>query len=462
MSLLSRVSRFAARHSMWRPDTRVVAAVSGGSDSVGLLFLLHGLHTRGDVVLDAVAHLNHQIRPEADADERFCAELATRLKVPFIAAHIDVPARALAEKRSREVAAREARRAFLTQVADERGANAVATAHTQDDQAETLLLRIARGTGLRGLGGIAPVHGGRIRPLLELSRAELQQELRHRGEPWREDATNADLSNPRNRVRHELLPYLQQHFNPSVVRSLTRLADLARTDDVWMAEAAASAAKQVVTVAAGEVRLDCRALQALPGALARRVVQHALETVSGGAAAGFEDVETVRAVAFGAQPAAQVSGARVEHSAGSVVLIGKGHIAPQKDWFRVDLPIPGTVLVAGTGWQLEAVGPQTRLPGSVWSASNFQVEVDAANVGSHFVVRSRRPGDLFQPLGMSGRKKVQDVFVDRKVNRNDRDSVPIVTDVPGRIVWVAGHVLGAEFRVTEHTNAVIILKLRRI
>jgi tRNA(Ile)-lysidine synthase len=466
MSLLPRVRRFAARHHLWHAGSRVVAAVSGGSDSVALLFLLHDLHARGDMKLDAVAHLNHQIRPEAVADEQFCAALAGRLKLPFVAARVDVPARAAAGKCSIEIAARAARRAFLAQVRDDRGADAVATAHTLDDQAETVLLRIARGTGLRGLGGIAPVRDGRIRPLLEVTRAELQDELEARRETWREDATNADLANPRNRVRHELLPYLRMHFNPSVHRSLARLAELARVEDDWMERSAADAAESVMDVGDDIVRLHQERLLALPDAIQRRVVQLALETSTAGRSSSLDDVDAVRAVASGKAAAGEVSGVRVEHSSGSVVLINRSVAKVRSEGssptFNVDLPVPGVAQVAGTGWVVEALGPQLRPAGSALSASSDAVEVDAAVVGSQLVVRSRLAGDRIRPLGLGGRKKVQDVFVDRKVNHGERDTVPIVTDLQGRLVWVAGHVLGEEFRVTEHTKAVIILKLRRI
>jgi tRNA(Ile)-lysidine synthase len=459
----------------------VVAAVSGGSDSVALLFLLHELQARGEMRLDAVAHLNHQIRPDADADEQFCEALAGRLNVPFVAARVDVPTRAAAGKCSIEVAARAARRAFLARVRDDRHADSVATAHTLDDQAETVLLRIARGSGLRGLGGIAPVRDGRIRPLLEVTRAELQHELAGRGETWREDATNADLTNPRNRVRHELLPYLRMHFNPSVHRSIARLAELARAEDDWMARSAAAAAESVMDAGDSVVRLHQGRLLALPEAIQRRVVQLALETSMAGRSPSLDDVDAVRAVASGTPAACEVSGVRVEHSSGSVVLINRSVAKVRSEGssptFNVDLPVPGVAQVAGTGWVVEALGPQPRpsgrgprradfarwgASGSAPSASNDAVEVDAAAVGSQLVVRSRLAGDRIRPLGLGGRKKVQDVFVDRKVNHGDRDTVPIVTDVQGRLVWVAGHVLSEEFRVTEHTKAVIILKLRRI
>lgn len=440
----------------------MVAAVSGGSDSVALLVILHALHARGEVTLDAVAHLNHRIRgADADADEAFCRALATRLEVPYVAGTEDVAARARSTRASVEVAGREARRAFLDGVLAARGADCVATAHTADDQAETVLLRLTRGTGLRGLGGIAPMAPRRVRPLLDCSRADLRDLLHARGETWRDDLTNADLANPRNRVRHELLPYLEQHFNPAVRRALTRLADLARADDALLDRDAVATSLALLRGVPPRVTLAADRLHALPEAIARRVIRLALESATG-AAATLDDVETVRAVAAGDRAAAELSRVLVEHSGPSVVLIRKDTTGAEPAPFRFDLTIPGTVTWAPGGWTVEAVGPIDRPRAPLHLAGPDEVLIEAAGLGGALVVRSRQPGDRLRPFGMTGQKKVQDVFVDRKVDRDARDLVPIVTDRAGRIVWVGGHVLGEDFRVTEHTNTVVILKLRRI
>jgi len=461
MSVLSRTSRFAARHDLWRPETRVIAAVSGGSDSVALLVLLHDLHARGDLVLDAVAHLNHAIRgEEADEDEAFCRALAARLKLPFVSQKVDIPARATEQRLSLEIAGRHARREFFAHVRATRGAERVATAHTRDDQAETVLLRLARGTALRGLGGIAPARGAIIRPLLDCSRQELREMLTARNETWREDPTNTDLTIPRNRVRHELLPYLETHFNPSSRRALARLASLARSDEDGLARESMAASLHLLDVDRGEARIDIDGLTTLPDAIARRVVQHALETVTGTTGCTLDDIEAVRAVAVGERVAAEVRGLRVEHSGDFVVLVHKGSTEPTAA-FSYDLPIPGYVSAPDAGWALHADGPYPRRSGSHRMAPD-EVEIEAEGLGPELVVRSRQPGDRIRPVGLGGQKKLQDLLVDRKVIRQERDQIPVVTDKKGRIVWVAGHALGEEFRVTEDTNAVIILKLRRL
>jgi tRNA(Ile)-lysidine synthase len=460
MSVVSTVRAFAARHRMWQPGTRVLVALSGGSDSVALFLILRELQATDGLEIAAVAHLNHAIRgAAADEDEAFCREIAARHRCRFVSSRVDVPAVARQRRVSIEVAARDARRAFLEEARNQVGADRTATAHTEDDQAETVLLRMVRGTGLRGLAGIAPANGVWIRPLLTIARQDLRDYLGAQVQGWREDTTNADLANPRNRMRHTVLPLLEEHFNPSARKALARLALLARDDDDALGAKAEATAPTVFRVQEETVVVDAARLQALPGALAARVVRLALGTLSGPRGIDFDHVEAVRAFARG-EPASHVPGVRMEHSGTSVVLVGRGAGRVACPPFRVDLPIPGLVVVPGSGWTLEAEGPIERRGGELNGAGDRAL-VDAALLDATLVVRSRQPGDRLQPLGLNGRKKVQDLFVDRKVSRERRDAVPIVTDRHGQIVWVAGHALSAPFRVTERTNAVVILKLRR-
>ncbi len=430
---------------------------------MALLLLLRELQTRGELLVDAVAHFNHGIRgAESDEDEEFCRRLAGTLDIAFVSAHADVPALARSARVSIEVAARRARHEFFERVRSARSAGCVATGHTQDDQAETVLLRMTRGTGLRGLGGMPPSRPGLVRPLLTCSRDELRAELRARRQEWREDPTNADLSNPRNRVRHELLPELERHFNPAVRVALTRLANLARTDEDALAREAALVALDALQFKSRETALlDRLRLSTVHPAIARRVVQGALETLTGRNSYSADDIEAVEEVVAGRRRAVELSGVRVEHSGGSVVLVTNKASTCPTPAFRFDLPVPGLVQASDAGWVLEAEGPRPRRTGAVSQSSPDLVEIEAAGLGS-LVVRSRLPGDRLNPLGLGGQKKLQDLFVDRKVRRADRDRIPIVTNEFGRIVWVAGHVLEEDFRVTDRTKAVIILKLRRI
>jgi tRNA(Ile)-lysidine synthase len=329
LNLIDRVRAFALRHDLWRSETRVVCALSGGSDSVALLLLLHDLHRAGDLALDCAAHLHHEIRgSEAEADQQFCRDLCERLNVPFLTNHVDVPAAAARDRVSIEVAARRARKAFLADVRTARDADLVATAHTENDQAETVLLRIVRGAGGRGLSGIAPRRDNVVRPLLEVTRDELRAELTARGQAWREDATNADVAIPRNRVRHELLPYLERHFNPAAIRALARLADVTRADESWADALVEATAPEAISTQDGAVSLNVSRLKGSPEALARRLARRALELANPGRGCTVEEVDLVLAVVHGERPAAEISGLRVERFRNSEVLISRA--VPQR------------------------------------------------------------------------------------------------------------------------------------
>jgi tRNA(Ile)-lysidine synthase len=459
MSLLTRVRDYAERHQLWTPETRVVVAVSGGSDSVALLLLLVALADRGALALAGLAHLNHGLRgADADEDQHFCEAMARRLGIPAQVGAADVRMRAKRDRQSLEVAGRHARAAFLDEARRALAGDAIALAHTSDDQAETLLLRLARGAGTRGLGGMAPRRDDRIRPVLDCTRFELQAFLNERGESWREDVSNLDLDNPRNRMRHVVLPQLAE-LNPHVGAAVARTAAILRADAACLDGLAAEAAHRVLTCGPSRVEVSAAALAELPDALSRRVVLKALETVAPGRSYGLEEVDAVRQAA-GRDGALDLPGIRMEPSGPGAVLLRRPVADPHDSpTFRVDLPVPGIARDPAGRWWIEAgrpgPAPDELLPG------HTSVAVDADMVAAGLAVRGRAHGDRLQPVGLNGRKKVQDLFVDRKVPRDERDRVPLVVDARGAIVWVAGHALAAPFRVTPRTRAVVVLTLRR-
>lgn len=468
MRLAERVRRYAAQQSLWSAETRVIAAVSGGSDSVGLFVLLQQLAGAGACRLAGLAHLHHQIRgAEADADAQFCRDLAARAGVPAMIGEADVPALARQAGVSLEVAGRDARQRFYAEVLAGEGAACIATAHTRDDQAETVLLRLVRGAGATGLSGMAPRRDHLVRPLLEVSRAELREYLAAAGESWREDATNADRAIPRNRIRHNVLPELRA-VNAQADMALARAAGILRTDAAFLDGLANEAAARLVRVRAGgagegvAVSVDAVELTRLPLALRRRVALRALETANPSRSYGLEEAEVLCEAAAGGA-GASLAGLDMERFGADVVLVSRVPEVPRvpvvhAEPFELQLDIPGAVDAPHGRWTLSASGPVPRHEASIEAG---QVMVDAGTVGRGLIVRPRRPGDRLHPLGAPGRKKVQDLFVDRKIPRDDRDREPIVTDAAGRIVWVAGQVLAAPFRVTPLTTTVVVLTLRR-
>jgi tRNA(Ile)-lysidine synthase len=476
MDLLDRVGKFILRHGLASPDTRLVAAVSGGSDSIALLHLLRQLHDSRTLTLVGVAHLNHCLRAAADGDQAFAARAAETLDLPIYAEAADVRARAARERRSLEDAAHHERYAFFERARHRFGADAVALGHTRDDQAETLLLRVLRGAGPHGWAGMYPRHGPVVRPLLDCRRAELRAFLDASAIPYVDDETNVDVSIVRNRVRSELLPLLESRFNPSVVDVLSDEAALARELWDWLSSQAEQTHDRVRRTLppghAGEA-LDAALLGREPPALARAVLWRALVGAGGGRHVTFGHVDAVLALLKGdADGSLDLPGQRVQRIGGRLVLTGRppgtaGRWTPIAGTaFCYPLNVPGRVdvveahcVVSAELWPTEADAARTASGGAnLGTGPSALVRGDLCR--GPLAVRNRRAGDRFHPVGLKGRKKLQDLFVDRKIDRAERDRIPIVVDADDRIVWVARYGIDEAFRVTDPAQAVLLLNVK--
>ena len=468
-SLHDRVRRSIEREALIPVGSRVLAAVSGGSDSVALLRLLLDLAPGSGFVVAGAGHVNHGLRGAAsEGDEAFCRRLALRLGLPIEVQHRDATALARTRGTSIEAAAREARYGALAEMAARVGADLVATGHTRDDQAETFLLRLLRGAGASGLSGIRPRRDAVVRPLLETRREELRQYLKSIGQPFREDASNRDTAIPRNWVRHRLLPLLARRLNGDIVEVLARQAGVLRDEDALLGQMAGDAARLVASPRrGGATELNGPALLACPPAVSRRILRQALGRMGGGQFLGASHVEAVLDLAAGERlrGAVDLPGVRVERIGSNVVLYkrerpGAGTVAP----FSYALTVPGRRELPECGCSIEARRRRTsgqRAALQVVGGDRDVAVIDASAAQGGLSVRSRRPGDWIRPLGLRGRKKLQDVLVDRKVPRGGRDRVPVVVAADGRVLWVAGHVVSHDARVTDSTRSMVVLKLIR-
>ena len=455
---------------MLPPGGRVLVALSGGADSVALLHALLELQEQGALVVGGAGHFNHRLRGAAAEDERFCRELADELGVHLEVGSADVRGLARAERRSIEDAARRARYTFLGAIADRLPADAIAVGHSRDDQAETFLLRLLRGAGPRGLAGIRPCSGRVIRPFLDVPRAMIRRYVDERGLRFREDETNADVSVPRNRVRHELLPLLTA-FSPSAAEAVARAAEVAGEDEDFLERSAIDLAASIVLMTDHGAALDARSLRQVHPALAARVVRAALERAAPGVFFGREHIKAVIALAAAEAPpdrgarstAVDVPGLAAKREGDRIVLaVRRPEPTAYANSFRIPLSIPGEVALPGWMVSAQPLPPAGGLP-SALRARDRSVAVAGSVLKLPLAVRSRRPGDRFRPIGMGGRgRKLQDFLVDRKVARAERDALPLVVDSDDRIVWVVGHSVGEDFRVTSASQAVILLKARRL
>jgi len=406
---------------------RIVVGLSGGADSVALLDVMASLGSRHGFEVVA-AHLDHALRPASADDAGFCRDLCARLGVPFRAARADVRARARAEGGGVEEAARLERQAFLRRVADEEGASAIALAHTRDDQAETVLLRMLRGAGGLGLSAMRARAGLLLRPMLGLSRRDVLDHLGARGLAWREDETNADLAIARNRVRHELIPYLERHFNPAVRDALARSAAVLAEEAEVLASVAADASK-ARGHAKGDVYVLSRAgLAAAPRAVARLSVRRALGLAGGLRGVGLRHVDAIVDLAKSAAPSGRrlpLPGAREAVFHFDEIRIGPS--GPAAAPFVAALRVPGAVALPD-GRSL--VARRARGP----AASNGTTAV-VALPDSPLVVRTRRPGDRVRAKGRE--MSLKSFLVDGRVPARDRASLPLIAS-GDRVLWVPG------------------------
>ena len=379
MALAQRVLDTIRRNALMRRGDRVLVALSGGPDSVALLRLLRDLEAGGELAVAGIAHLNHGLRDAAHGDEQFCRALAVELGLPFRSDLADVRARAGRLRTSLEDAGRQARYELFERVAAELQADVIATGHTRDDQAETFLLRLLRGAGPRGLAGIHPRSGRVVRPLLDLGRDELRTYLASLGQPFRDDESNRDLSIPRNRIRHELLPVLSRDYSPGITDVLAREAAIARQDEDRLQREAIDLLDLIVlnneACRSGEVEaveLDAAALGALHPALAVRVARMALERVAPGRFVGFDHVERLLELARDPRGRGSVSlpGQQAVRRGETLVLARKrALLQPFANSFQFSLSIPGEVVLAAQGWAVSATsGDSIRTVWTRWLA----------------------------------------------------------------------------------------------
>ena len=460
--LSSKVIRTIERYRMVHPGDRVLVGLSGGADSVALTELLLELKPRLGITL-VLAHLNHGLRAEAEEDEAFCRSLSERLSLPFASGRADVAERARKSKRSIEDEGRNARYQFLEAQAAQFGAQRIAVGHTLDDQAETFLLRLLRGSGSRGLGAIHPVKdGGIVRPLIEVRRREIESYLEERGASFREDASNADPRFTRNRIRHQELPRLSSAYNPRLVETLARSASLLRDEEEWMEAETRDAFDSVAAVSGDEIRLDQKALSRHPLALRRRLIRVAIERLRGLGNVSHRHIEDVLALAEEGQSGRELylPGLVVELSFDQMRFASASMARARKarergyNGFEYRLSIPARVRIPECLGTLSAriAEPNRELEGTPPFGNAVIVGFDGRL--PELKVRSPRPGDRFHPLGAPGSKSLSRYLMGRKVSRDSRSRVPLVVrgassldDSGEEILWVVGHGVSEASRV---------------
>ncbi len=435
-NLITRVIRVVRQHHLFQPGDTVIVGLSGGADSTALLDLLAGLP--GFSLRLVAAHLNHCLRgPESDADEEFCRNLALRYAIPFESRRLDVKEYATQQGLNLEDAGRRARIAFFDELRVTWQATAVALAHHADDQAETVLMRLLRGAGPDGLAGMPYRNGrGSIRPLLNISRSEIEAWLTERGLTWREDASNRDTAFLRNRIRHELLPLLEQ-YNPAIRERLTATAALLADENDLLERLAGDLADRSCSGDGETIRCDIDLLAGQHPALRRRVFRHLLGRLAGNLDHfSGRHITALERLLESPNPNASLDlpqGITAAREYGSL-LLRRPCATPVPAADEQLIAGPGRYPLPGGGSLTVTIEPAPSAlspfpPDSAW--------FDPTKAPFPWLLRTFRNGDRIVPLGMTGSKKVKDLFMDEKIPLPQRRRIPLLFSGE-TLIWVCG------------------------
>ncbi|MGD0279815.1 MAG: tRNA lysidine(34) synthetase TilS [Smithella sp.] len=455
--MIKKVRKTIEKYNLLEKGERVVVALSGGPDSTALLAVLASIARELDLSLIA-AHFNHGLRgAESDEDERFCRDLSDKMGLVFCAGKMD---RNNKKGVSPEDFFRRQRYDFLNKAAADYQARKIALGHNLQDQAETVLLNLLRGSGLEGLKGILPKRDGNIiRPLIEISRREIISFLDKSGIPYRQDSSNKNRMYLRNQIRTELIPYLQEKYNPKIEENLAQMAEILRTEDEFIRQNADEALKSTfIQRQQNRILLNIAYINKLPPAIRLRIFKTVLEGFSP-AKNGFSFIH-IKSLDNLSQK--RESGKRIVLPLGiearreydHLILESKKDRSIQAE-YEYPMNIPGSVFVKERNVTVRA---ELAAKESIdWGSSN-KVYLDLDKIQQPVAIRNRRDGDRFQPLGGQGRQKVKKFFIDRKIPCRERDEIMLLVDRLS-VIWIENMHLNDRVKITPETKNVLKLEI---
>jgi tRNA(Ile)-lysidine synthase len=455
--MYSQVKRYIITHKLFQAGDKIVVAVSGGPDSMCLLHILMRLRADWDLTLIA-AHLHHGLRLQADQDLELVHKQCLAWGVPLETKRLDIAQLAGREKRSLEEMGRICRYTFFGEIMQKHQANFIATAHHQEDNAESVLLHLLRGSGTQGLRGILPLNNHLVRPLLGVKKAHILDYLHHNQVPYRFDDSNADVGFTRNRIRHELIPLLEDVYNPQLIRSLNQLAEIIRLEDDWLQELTRQLWKEVVTGNDDGLTLYLPAFCQAHPAAQRRLVMAVCERLTGKPGWEKKDIDSI--IRLGRSPGSSrylglKQGLMVYKVYEQLCFTTRrrGH-AP----FSYALTVPGEVFITETGERVSCTVLHSADP----RGHSGVTIVDGEKLDMPVFLRSRKPGDRFIPPGSSHSIKLKEYYINRKIPWQERERIPLLVSAQEKIYALIGQEVSEEARVSSHSRYIVAIKREKL
>lgn len=454
--MIEKVLRTIEKYNMIEKDDKIVMGISGGPDSLCMLDVLFNLKGKFNLKL-YVVHINHMIRGEdAKKDAAFVEKLCKDLDLPFFLFEENVPYLAKKMGLSEEQAGRYVRYKAFEETLKKVGGNKIAVAHNKNDVAETVLLNILRGTGLRGLIGIKPVNGNIIRPLIEIERREIEKYLKDKNLHPRIDHTNYEDLYTRNKIRLKVIPYIEEVFKIDLVENLSRMAAILLEEDDYLEAKCEEVFNQICEINGEEIKVDVDALKSQHTAIKRRLVKRMYLYVKG-ETDGLEYGHVEDVLNLLDKPTSSKIDLPFEIEALKMYnnLVIRKKKTKEKVKFKEVLKIPGVTTIEGIGKFKAYVVDISQVDD--FNKGEYIKFFDYDKIKGEIVVKSREDGDRFSPLGMRGTKKLKEFFIDEKIPREERDYIPLVA-IGKEIVWVVGYRMSEKFKVDKNTSKVLVIE----
>ncbi|MBZ2174581.1 tRNA lysidine(34) synthetase TilS [Schnuerera sp. xch1] len=457
-----KVLKVIEKHRLIEDNDNIVIGLSGGPDSMALFHVL--LEIRKEICFNIfIAHVNHGVRgKESDKDERFVENLANRLDLPYYCKTVNMDEYAIEHKMSPEEAGRELRYNFFREILSKIGGGKIAVAHNKNDQTETLLMRFFRGTGLEGLKGMEYINKDIIRPLLGIERKEIEKYLSDMNIETRLDRTNFELVYNRNRIRLEVIPYIEKYYNPNIVETLWRTSQLISTDNDFLEKYATKVYNQLMKKKTDNfIILDGNSFKKEHKSIQQRIIRNCIIDIKGNLQGvtkkHISDIMTLFLKKGTGKSIDLIDNIIAKTSYENFIMEKKNKVIHKSFIYKLELE--DATYIDELGYEFNAkVCPIKKI--KINNKNRFIKYFDYDKVIGDLYIRNRKAGDRFVPFGMKGTKKIKDYFIDEKVAKEERDRIPLIVDYKN-ILWLVGYRINNLYKITSDTKNVLVIEVNR-